>query len=93
MTHTIPKEKAPGACDTEGFTNQYNNRNSPTTDRVQQRRFATLAAQFALAGYSLIRSNSTEGAVAYYAMRWGYLEVMPTLDAANVFLMQIGGMR
>lgn len=87
------KTKAPGACDTEGFTNPDNDLNCPTADRVQQRRFATLAAQFALAGYSLIGRNSAEGAVAYYAMRWGYLKVLPTLDAAHVFLMQIGGVR
>ena len=88
-----PQQKDPGACDIEGFTSRHNDLNFPTADRVQQRRFATLAAQFALAGYSLIGRNSAEGAVAYYAMRWGYLKVMPTLDAAHVFLMQIGGMR
>jgi len=87
------QQKAPGACDTEGFTNRYNDLNFPTANRVQQRRFATLAAQFALAGYSLIGRNSAEGAVAYYAMRWGYLKALPTLGAAHAFLMQIGGMR
>lgn len=46
-----------------------------------------------LASYGLMLGNSAEGAVAYYAMRWGYLKVLPTLDAAHVFLMQIGGVR
>ncbi len=46
-----------------------------------------------LASYGLMLGNSAEGAVTYYAMRWGYLKALPTLDAAHVFLMQIGGTR
>lgn len=53
--------------------------------------FATLAAQFALAGHSVIRGNPADGAAAYFVMRWGFIKVLPTLDAARAFLAQIGG--
>ncbi|MGJ7493431.1 hypothetical protein ACSFA8_00015 [Variovorax sp. RT4R15] len=58
---------------------------------VEQKQFATLAAQYALAGHALIRGNPAEGAAAYIAMRWGMMKVLPTLDAAHAFLIQIGG--
>ncbi|MDM0077470.1 hypothetical protein QTH90_23895 [Variovorax sp. J2P1-59] len=56
-----------------------------------EKAFATLAAQYALKGHELIRSNPADGAAAYYAMRCGMVKAMPTLDAALAFLVQIGG--
>ncbi|MNW02234.1 hypothetical protein D3C71_1979870 [compost metagenome] len=50
-----------------------------------------MAAQFAQAGHSLVRGNPADGAAAFYAMRWGLMKVLPTLDAARAFLAQIGG--
>lgn len=67
----------------------YGNTPEPNADKA----FATLATQFAVAGHALIRSNPADGAAAFYAMRWGMMKVLPTLDAAHTFLMQLGGAR
>lgn len=61
------------------------------TTEADNKAFATLAARFALSGHSLMRGNPADGAAAFYAMRWGYLKVLPTLDAAHAFLDKIGG--
>jgi len=58
---------------------------------VEQKQFATLAAKYALAGHALIRGNPAEGAATNIAMRWGFLKILPSLDAAHAFLVQIGG--
>lgn len=55
--------------------------------------FATLAAQYALAGYALIRELATNGTVSYYCTRWGYLKPLADLDAARAHLPEIGGAR
>ncbi|VTU24820.1 hypothetical protein [Variovorax sp. PBL-E5] len=60
---------------------------------AEDQQFATLAARSALAGHSLVRSNPADGAAAYSAMHWGFLKMLPTLDAAHAFLVQIGGAR
>lgn len=67
--------------------------NSHTTEPNADNAFATLAAQFALIGHALIRANPADGAAFYYAMRWGFLKVLPAIDAAHVCLLQIGGAR
>jgi hypothetical protein len=53
--------------------------------------FASLAARFALAGHTLMRSNPADGAALYYAGRWGLSRALPDLQAAAHFLAQIGG--
>ena len=91
MTATTTKEKAHGTCDFEGLvTDTINNLNFPTGQR-EGKAFATLAARFALAGHTLTHSNPAEGAVLYYAGRWGLSRTLHDLDAAAQFLMQIGG--
>ena len=88
--HT-PNEKAPGATNTKGLeTGTTNNLDFPTGQR-EGKAFATLAARFALAGHTLTRSNPADGAVMYYAGRWGLHRALPDLDTAAQFLMQIGG--
>ena len=89
MTHTT-KGKAPSACDAEGLHTDPANVNFPTTD-AQGKAFATLAAGYALAGHALHRSDPTDGAVTYWAERWGLVRYLPTIDAARQFLEQIGG--
>ena len=91
MTHTTTKEKAPGTCESKGLgTDPTNDLNFPTGQR-EGKAFATLAARFALAGHTLTRSNPADGAVMYYAGRWGLHRALPDLEAAARFLMQIGG--
>ena len=90
MTHTTTKEKAPGTCDSKGLvTDTTNDLDFPTGQR-EGKAFATLAARFALAGHTLTRSNPADGAVMYYAGRWGLSRTLHDLDAATQFLKQIG---
>ena len=91
MTHTTTHEKAPGTCDSKGLgADTTNDLNFPTGQR-EGKAFATLATRFALAGHTLTRSNPADGAVLYYAGRWGLSRVLHDLDAATQFLTQIGG--
>ena len=90
MRTNTTHEKAHG-CDPVGFQNDTtNDLNFPAGQR-EGKAFATLAAQFAIAGHLLTRSNPADGAVIYYAGRWGLHRTLPDLDAAAQFLMQIGG--
>ncbi len=61
------------------------------SDSTPEKTFATLAARFALAGHTLTRSNPIDGAVIYYASRWGYTRAFHDLQTAANFLTQIGG--
>ena len=91
MTHTTTKEKAPGTCNSKGLgTDTTNDLNIPTGQR-EGKAFATLAARFALAGHTLTRSNPADGAVMYYAGRWGLSRALQDLEAAAQFLTQSGG--
>ena len=83
-------EKAAGASNTNGLHTDTNDLNSPTGQR-EGKAFASLAARFALAGHSLTRSNPADGAVIYYAGRWGLSRALPDLQVAAQFLVQIGG--
>lgn len=53
---------------------------------TEANRFATLKAQFAKHGHILHTSNA-----GYLATRWGMARPLHTLDAAEAFLMQVGG--
>ena len=61
--------------------------NTPKTEK----QFATLRAQFAMQGHTLLRTSPTDGAVTYYAQRWGLVRYLPTLVDVERFLAQIGG--
>ena len=90
MTATPTYEKAHG-YDPASFQNDTtNDLNFPTGQR-EGNAFATLAARFALTGHTLTRSNPADGAVLYYAGRWGLSRALHDLDAAAQFLTQIGG--
>jgi hypothetical protein len=56
-----------------------------------EKQFATLRAQFAMRGYCLQRTRSTDGPVSFYASRCGMVRYLPTQDDAERFLAQIGG--
>jgi hypothetical protein len=55
------------------------------------KRYATLAAQFALCGFSLIRTQPGAGTAPYVVGRWGWLKPIHDLDEARNFLEQIQG--
>ena len=88
MTPTTTKEKAHDPVSFQNDTTY--DLNFPTGQR-EGKAFATLAARFALAGHTLTRSNPADGAVLYYAGRWGLSRALHDLDAAGQFLKQMGG--
>lgn len=53
--------------------------------------FASLAAQFALAGHALIRNEPGDGLAPFVATRWGWIRPLASLDEARDFLRKIGG--
>ncbi len=57
------------------------------TDKV----FSSLRAAYALKGHSLHRTDPSDGAVTYWAERWGLVRYLPTIDTVRQFLEQIGG--
>ena len=90
MTLTTTHEKA-HCCDPVGFQNDTTNDLSFPTGQREGKAFATLAARFAFAGQTLTHSNSADGAVLYYAGRWGLSRALHDLNAAAQFLVTIGG--
>ena len=88
-TDTAPKEKPTGSA---------NNPAGHTDTKIvvepadaDNKAFATLAARYALAGHSLVRSTPAQGGATFYAMRWGMIRPLPDLVAAERFLELIGG--
>ena len=90
MTPNTAHEKAHGYDPVSFQTDTTNDLNFPTGQR-EGKAFATLVARFALAGHTLTRSNPADGAVLYYAGRWGLSRALHDLDAVAQFLTQIGG--
>lgn len=64
---------------------------APTFKAAEDKRFATLAARYALAGHALSRSQSGGAQSPYYCTRWGYLRPVQSLDEAEQVLKQIAG--
>ena len=67
-----------------------NDLNFPTAQR-NDKAFSSLRAAFALKGHALHRTDPADGAVTYWAERWGLVRYLPTIDTARRFLEQIGG--
>jgi hypothetical protein len=67
--------------------NAVNDLDTPTGQR-ERKAFATLAAQFAMRGYVLIKGDpAIDGQAPYYAMRWGRLaQPLADLQAATDYL-------
>ena len=55
------------------------------------KQFASLAAQYALAGHALIRAKPGETQAPYFAVRWGWLRPLCNLGEARLLLNQIQG--
>ena len=53
---------------------------------VDQKRFQTLRAQFALLGYSLFRSDGTDGPARHYVERLGTVQPVASIEVAQAFL-------
>ena len=89
--HTDTTHEKAHSCDPVGFQNDTINSIDVPTAASGGKAFTTLAARFALAGHTLTRSNPADGAVMYYAGRWGLSRALPNLEAAAQFLAVIGG--
>ena len=56
------------------------------------KRFATLRAAAALAGFELLRTDPVDGQVRYLGTRWGVVrEIGPSLDLVEGFVRVMGG--
>ena len=87
-TDTTQKEKPAGDGNpVAGCTDTQTVPNLAHTDKV----FHSLRAAFALHGHALHRTDPHDGAVTYWAERWGLVRYLPTIDTARRFLEQIGG--
>ena len=87
-TDTTPKETpTEDANPTAGHTDSQTVPNAQDTDKL----FQTLRAAYALHGHALHRTDPSDGAVIYWAERWGLVRYLPTIDTARRFLEQIGG--
>jgi hypothetical protein len=70
---------------------QQNDLDTPTTQR-EYKAYATLAAQLAMLGYSLVKTDPAVcGQVLYYAMRLGLAKPLPNLDAVRDYLAALLG--
>lgn len=78
------------ACKARTATVFANDLDTPTGQRGDKA-FTTLAAQLALQGHTLTRSNPNDGPVTYYASRWGMVRQLPDLDAVGAFARMVGG--
>ena len=87
MQRTDVKKPTGSSNSTAGGTDPVMVSDGFSTDKA----FTALAARFALAGHALTRSSAADGAGIYYAARWGMSRVLPDLQAAAQFLVQIGG--
>jgi hypothetical protein len=68
-----------------------NDLDTPTSER-ERKACATLAAQFALLGYLLIKSDpAIDGQALYYTMRLGTVQPLETLEAAALYMAALVG--
>lgn len=71
--------------------NAANDLDTPTADR-EHKAFATMAAQFALLGYVLIKGDpAIDGQALYYTMRLGTVQPLETLEAATLYMAALVG--
>lgn len=82
MTHTI--EKAPGACDTEGF---YTDTNTPNfaTGNQNSKAIATQIAELALAGYAVHKLRCDD----FLICRHDHSHYAQDLQALQVFVRKL----
>ena len=60
------------------------------TGQRESKAYATLAAQYALAGLELVKGDwEVRGQALYYATRWGLWKPLESLDAARQYLARV----
>ncbi len=78
-------EKAPRACDSQGFGNQPTSAEIIADAEAQRNRFATLTARASKAGHRLQRLGS-----GYILSKWGWVKHCCDLDGVESALRQMG---
>lgn len=58
---------------------------------IAAKKFATLRARLALAGWVLTRSDAADGPVTFYATRWGIARELRDMAAVESFADHVGG--
>jgi hypothetical protein len=91
MAARTTNEKDPRVTSTGSLENHTTNDLDFSIGERHRKAFKTLAARFALIGHTLTRSDPADGAVMYYAGRWGLQKALPDLDAVQQFLAHVGG--
>ena len=87
-TDTTSKEKPIGDGNpTAGHTDSQTVPNPSDSDKL----FHTIRAAYASRGHALHRTDPTDGAVNYWAERWGLVRYLTSINTARRFLEQIGG--
>lgn len=82
---SAPKGKAAGVLDTPeaAYLNQH----------PDSKRFTTLRARAALAGLVLYQSTDDKGRTVYVVSRWALTKLLDTLDATEIWLDAVTGVR
>jgi hypothetical protein len=88
---TAPQMRTPGASRASAET-KTNPDILPPPQQDAAKRFARLAALYALQGWCLWRSDSADGPVVFHAARWGRAtRPMRDLDQVEQLLQRIAG--
>lgn len=90
MAINTPQKEMPTVGGNPTAGGAINDLDYPTGQRPSKA-FETLRAAYALRGYTLQRTDPATGPVSYWASRWGLAKHLPDIDAAQRFLIQIGG--
>jgi len=92
------EEPTEALAGTGGFGDQSKTRNSdsestPVTEQqgaADAKRFVTLRARLALAGWTLSRSSAVDGLAVFLACRWNMPRELASLDAVAAFADRVG---
>jgi hypothetical protein len=92
------EEPTEALAGTGGFGDQGKTRNSdsestPATEQqgaADSKRFATLRARLALAGWTLTRTSAADSPVVFFATRWNKPRELAGLDAVAKFASMVG---
>lgn len=87
MHHTDTTQNKKPTGDTTSPAGQHTDPVIIPGARENDKAFATLAAEFALAGHALMRNERG----SLFAMRWGQIKLLADLGEAKRYLLQIGG--
>lgn len=64
---------------------------TPPHNHDDEKRFDTLRATAAMAGYEVLRTDPADGAVRYLACRWNVVRDLGGLNEAERFALVVGG--